>query len=381
MENSFIGIDLSFVRPDHKNGGTETFIKNLMHGFERIGVSNQIRYFIHEDVYEEYKREYKKSKFIVYKIKGNHKFRMLYFQTFCLSRLVNKYQIKLVYEPSYASGLRIKTKYKVASNPEDLQHKFYPQYFGKLQRLYINTMVWLTFKKSNKVIAISKYAEGTFHQFYPDMLNGKTETLYLPVRFYEGNSTKIDGIEGKYILSVNAIRKNKNLITLVKAYERICERIEEKLVLVGVKLDETDALSMYIKEHKLNNKVTFTGYVSDSQLKWLYENASVFVTASLYEGFGMTPVEAMGYGCPVISSKDTSLYEVTKGVAEYYEPTMDDEVLSKTIMDVVSGKRRIDMKKNKILMRETYDIETISRKYFECFNGIISCENEINVFD
>lgn len=367
MERYNIGIDLSFVRPDHKNGGTETFMKNLMHGFENIGVSDRIVYFIHEDIYKDYSEEFKNSHFLGNTTKGNHKFRMLYFQTFALPRMVKKYQIELVYEPSYVSGLRTKTKYKVVSNPEDLQHKFYPQNFGKLQRLYINLMVWLTFKKSCKVIAISKYAEETFHQFYPRLLIGKTETLYLPVRFYEGSSEKVDRINGRFILSVNALRKNKNLITLIKAYENIKDQIEEDLILVGPAIDDSNALSLYIKEHELEDRVRFTGFVTEAQLKWLYENASMFVTTSLYEGFGMTPVEAMGYGCPTISSKNTSLYEVTKGLAVYYEPTMNDTNLSKTMLDVLLGKVDIDTEYNKRVMRETYDLDIISKKYFDAF--------------
>lgn len=371
VEKNLIGIDLSFVRPDHKNGGTETYVKNLMHGFEELGVSGNIVYFIHKDIYEDYKKEFIKSKFIIYSGKGSHKIRMLLFQTFSIPKLVKNKKIKLVFEPTYTSGLRWKCNYPIVSNPEDLQFKFYPEYFNKIRWIYINLMTWLTFRKSDYVISISKYVDGTLHQFYPKLLKGKTRTLYLPVRYTEKDPISVNGINCKFILSVNALRKNKNLITLIKAYEKISDYIDEKLVLVGIKQNDTDDLSTYVKKHNMGNKVIFTGFISDEQLRWLYENASLFVTSSLYEGFGMTPVEAMGYGCPVISSKDTSLYEATKGLAVYYEPTEDENALGKKILDVLNGRLSVDTEKNRRAVREAYDLRVISKEYYDFFTSII----------
>nr|WP_288886127.1 glycosyltransferase family 1 protein [uncultured Blautia sp.] len=368
-----IGIDLSFVRPDHKNGGTETYVKNLMHGFETIGVCDDIVYFIHEDIYRDYKKEYPKSKFIIYKGKGNHKLRMIMFQTFMLPKLVKKYGVKLVYEPTYTSGLRLKCDYFVVSNPEDLQFKFYPEYFGKIRWWYINIMMWITFRKSDCVIAFTEYVEKTLHQFYHKLLKGKTKTLYLPIRFIldGAGSEKVDGIDYRYVLSVNALRKNKNLITLLKAFEKIADKVEEKLVFAGIKQDDADSLLQYVETHNLKDKVVFLDFITDIQLKWLFENASVFVTPSLYEGFGMSPVEAMGYGCPTISSMETSLKEVTEGRAIYYEPAKDYNVLADKIEKVLNNKILIDIQANKDAMRKKYEICTVSKDYYDFFRKII----------
>lgn len=361
-----IGIDLSFIRPDHKNGGVETYVRNLMSGFEEIGVSGKIVYFIRDEIYEDYRRDFLHSHFCVYQARGKHKAGMLAFQTFGIPRLVRRYKLPVVFFPSYTSGLGPLNGCKVFVNPHDLQHKYYPENFSLFQKIYRNLTYGLSFVKCSHVIAISEYVEKTLYECYPHILHGKVYQIYNPIRFCETRE-RADMADFPYILSVNARRKNKNLITLLKAYRKISDRISQKLVLTGIKMNDGDILEKYVKLHSLENKVVMAGFVSDEQLAWMYEHADLFVTPSLYEGFGMTPVEAMGYGCPVISSKDTSLYEVTKGMAVYYEPSTDENVLAEKMLAVLHGKIQVNQDRNRKAMREAYDYRHISEAYYRFF--------------
>ena len=118
------------------------------------------------------------------------------------------------------------------------------------------------------------------------------------------------------------------MITLVKAFDRISDRVPHQLVIVGCKGNGMDSIREYLKSRHLDSRVLFTDYIEDSQLSWLYGHADLYVTTSLYEGFGMTPVEAMGRGIKTICSTATSLPEVTMKAANYYEPAEDDEILA-----------------------------------------------------
>lgn len=363
-----IGIDLSFIRPDHKNGGVETYIRNLMAGFEKTGASREIVYFIHRDVCREYRKEFAGSSFCVHRTGGGHKAGMLLFQTFGIPALAGKYRLAAVFFPSYASGLWPFGSCRIIVNPHDLQHVYCPGNFSALQRIYRKLVYGVSFIKCSCAVAISEYAADTMHECYPRILNGKVHRIYNPVRFCD-EYEKAEGIDFPYILSVNALRKSKNLVTLLKAYRKIAGRVEHKLVLAGMEADGGKALEDYIKRNRLEEKVVMTGYVSGAQLAWLYENAALFVTPSLYEGFGMTPVEAMGHGCPVVSSKETSLYEVTKGLAEYYEPATDENALARAMMSVLGGKVKPDRDKIRRIMRETYDYRRIAEEYYKLLSG------------
>ena len=89
-----IGIDLSFIRPDHKNGGTEAVMKNLIKGFEELKSSGKITddfiYFIHRDIYEDYHKDFPNLVYRIYDTKLPHALRMIKFQTFDLPKLSAK---------------------------------------------------------------------------------------------------------------------------------------------------------------------------------------------------------------------------------------------------------------------------------------------------
>ncbi len=115
-----------------------------------------------------------------------------------------------------------------------------------------------------------------------------------------------------YILYVGTIQPRKNLDTLIEAYHRLkgSGEITEKLVIVGRKGWLYEGLFARIRELNLDDEVIFTGFVPDAELPFIYDGARVFVYLSLFEGFGLPPLEAMACGVPVVTSDTTSLPEV-----------------------------------------------------------------------
>ncbi|UHA71648.1 glycosyltransferase family 4 protein [Paenibacillus sp. 481] len=115
-----------------------------------------------------------------------------------------------------------------------------------------------------------------------------------------------------YILFVGTIEARKNLTTLLQAYHSLVSNHQSdiKLVIVGAKGWKTSSLYQYIETHRLEDKVVFTGYVSDEDLPFIYNGATLFAMPSWYEGFGLPLVEAMKCGVPVIGSNTSSIPEV-----------------------------------------------------------------------
>lgn len=105
----------------------------------------------------------------------------------------------------------------------------------------------------------------------------------------------------KYILSVATLEPRKNLITLIRAFKLISEDYPDlKLILVGKKGWQYDNILKEVETCK--HKIIVTGHLNEDDLKLSYKNAEAFVFPSLYEGFGMPPLEALTLGCPVIAS-------------------------------------------------------------------------------
>ncbi|HMK53515.1 MAG TPA: glycosyltransferase family 1 protein, partial [Methanobacteriaceae archaeon] len=129
------------------------------------------------------------------------------------------------------------------------------------------------------------------------------------------------GIVDPFILFVGTLEGRKNIPTILKAFHKLKKKgINHKLVLVGMKGWNLDDIFESIKHLNLQDEIIFPGYVPESDLVKLYNLADVFVYPSLYEGFGLPPLEAMSCGCPVLTSNVSSLPEVVKDAGITLDP-------------------------------------------------------------
>jgi glycosyltransferase involved in cell wall biosynthesis len=130
------------------------------------------------------------------------------------------------------------------------------------------------------------------------------------------------GIKDPYILGLGTLQPRKNFSTLIRAYNQLARehQILHKLVIAGGKGWLYDDIFDTVKELGLEERVLFTGFVDDEHLPALYRGAELFAFPSLYEGFGIPIIEAMGCGTPVVTSTSSSLPEVAGDAALCVNP-------------------------------------------------------------
>lgn len=129
------------------------------------------------------------------------------------------------------------------------------------------------------------------------------------------------GVGEKFLLYVGTIEPRKNLITLVLAFEQVFSRHGDlQLVIAGRRGWIVEELFNYVSRSAIAKNVIFTGYLTDEELRDLYSGCHVFISPSLYEGFGLPPLEAMACGAPVIASDIASHREVLAGNARLVSP-------------------------------------------------------------
>jgi glycosyltransferase involved in cell wall biosynthesis len=129
-------------------------------------------------------------------------------------------------------------------------------------------------------------------------------------------------LDHRFMLYVGNIKPHKNLVRVVEALDRLRKRGFDDLTLliIGDEISKLPALRRAVHRHKLHKHVRFLGYLPDDTLAILYRLAAVFVFPSLYEGFGLPPLEAMACGLPVVTSNVSSLPEVTGDAAVLVDP-------------------------------------------------------------
>ncbi|MBR0093241.1 MAG: glycosyltransferase family 4 protein, partial [Lachnospiraceae bacterium] len=140
-----------------------------------------------------------------------------------------------------------------------------------------------------------------------------------------------------YFLFVSTIEPRKNLITLLKAYERFMEntRQETDLVLAGRMGWKTNEFSEALRQHAYRNRIHVIGYVDEEKKKTLLKHAEALLYPSLYEGFGLPVLEAMQCGLPVITTRVSSMPEVGGDAALYVEHPTDPDELARQMEHIV----------------------------------------------
>jgi alpha-1,3-rhamnosyl/mannosyltransferase len=155
-----------------------------------------------------------------------------------------------------------------------------------------------------------------------------------PKQIAEDNPIKID----KYVLAVATNEPRKNFHRLIRAYAKLPQELKREypLVIVGRAGWKVTGIDRLLEELQLKGNVFITGFVEENILAHLFKNASLFCYPSLYEGFGLPPLEAMFYGAPVLTSSVSSLPEIVGDSAYLVDPYSIDDIsqgMNKLLVD------------------------------------------------
>lgn len=145
------------------------------------------------------------------------------------------------------------------------------------------------------------------------------------------------GVTRDFLLTVGTIEPRKNVGALVRAFANILRRNPRpdlQLVIAGNKGWLTSDFFSEVERSGVTDQIVFTGYLFDDDLRALYSSCLLFIYPSIYEGFGLPPLEAMACGAPVIVSRIPVLMETTQGAVAYFDPASDDD-LTRTIVELM----------------------------------------------
>jgi alpha-1,3-rhamnosyl/mannosyltransferase len=237
---------------------------------------------------------------------------------------------------NYVSMPLIKRRKKVVV-VYDLSFLDVPEYAHPINLKYLQRFCPPSVKSADIVITISEFTKQRLQHYFPD-LTAKIVVTPIPPQQNEigvkeiGGRLEELGVKAKgYILYMGTVEPRKNLETLMQAYVKLSPEIKNKysLVIAGGKgwKDESILKSLKRCQDEGHNIIT-TGYVSSAEKSALYANASCFVLASHYEGFGMPLLEAMQHDIPVISSDIPVFHEVAASAALYFDKESSDELCS-----------------------------------------------------
>lgn len=234
----------------------------------------------------------------------------------------------------------------------DLSQYHIPAKYDLFRMFYIKRILPFCVRRANQLIAVSGSTMNDLIRFWkipPEKIriiyNGYDHKLYNCEERAEPQLAAAGGTEKEYILYISRIEHpGKNHLNLIKAYETLPENIRNKydLLLAGSFWQGSEPVKRYAEQSFCRDSIKFTGYIENSALPSLYRNASLYAFPSLFEGFGLSLLEAMASGVPVICSNNSSLAEVAGEAALKFDPLSVHQIMK--CMESVLSDRSLRIK-------------------------------------
>ena len=236
----------------------------------------------------------------------------------------------------------------------DCIHLRFPQYLpNRAGVVYAKWMMRSAAHKAKRILTVSQASKDDILS-YLDVPASKVEVIYnaLDERLATTPTDEDLGrvrdrflLNAPFVLYAGNIKPHKNVDRLIQAFAAVRERVpgELKLLIIGDELSKYPNLRRLVHRYHLHPHVRFLGFVPDETLAALYRMASVFVFPSLYEGFGLPPLEAMAAGAPVVTSNVSSLPEVVGDAALLIDPLNPQAIADAIVRVLTDDSLRADL--------------------------------------
>ena len=335
-----IGIDLKYVRSYRKGGnlGDEMVHRNLLQHVGASDTRNTYRLYLNPHVNPAVLGAQPRSNVCTVKMPFFHTHSALR-NTVSLPMELRKHPVDLFHgSASLPLGFRGRSVLTMWEFSPLLFPEYFPRYVNVTRRIAYRRAV----KSADHIITGTRFMKQEIVRYF---LIPEDKVSVIPLGVEDRFLQSVDAerraavraryhIPDRYILTVGDLYPKKNIRRLIRSFQQLRTRLglEEELVIVGSPIWKTREIQELDLRH-----TRFAGYVEDDDLPALYQGATAFVFASLYEGFGIPVLEAMASGLPMALSGNTSFPELAGDGATYFDPESETEI-GKAIEQVVSNR-------------------------------------------
>jgi glycosyltransferase involved in cell wall biosynthesis len=343
-----IGIDIRTL--SFRKGGISQYTYSLLKNLVRIDSSNVYYLFNFNKSPYDWDTFRSNVREIILRLPQRYNLNAVW-ENILVPAAVNKFGIDLWFGPDFVIPRNLKIPSIVTVH--DLLFKELLKTHNNRTLKRLSTKIRYSIKKAHRVIVPSSFTRDVVQEEY----NIETKKIAIipeaaDERFHTIREKAVlqrvlerYGIRFPYILFAGETSRRKNLIGLLHAYHilKTANNLgNRKLLIVGKRTIDTAQAIQAINRLNLSSDVVFTGYIADDDLPFLYNGSDIFVFPSLYEGFGIPPLEAMQCGTPVAASCLTAVPEVVGEGALLFNPNDDRDIADK-IDQIINNK--INVKK------------------------------------
>ncbi len=273
---------------------------------------------------------------------------------------------------------------KVVITIHDLVAWLYPTRHNFKATIIERLTLPFAIKKITKAIAVSENTKRDLHHFFPK-IQGKVEVIpcaastnFTPLTSEEKEHFRArHHLPEHFILAVGTLEPRKNFITLIKAFAEVQKNHSEYvLIIIGGKGWYFEKIFKTVRDLGAEDSVIFAGYVDEDNLAGYYNTATCLVFPSLYEGFGIPPLEAMKSGCPVIASNTSSIPEVVGTSAILISPSSVAELAAAIEKVIDEPELQKELHEKGLAQAEKFSWHTSAEKVYNA----LTCSQPLTTF-
>jgi glycosyltransferase involved in cell wall biosynthesis len=376
-----IAIDARFVV--HPRRGIGKYAQMLVRHLAEIDAENEyILYVDREDVEQALPR---KANFAVKRLAPAN---YLLWEQIALPLQARKDAVEILHCTGNTAPLFLDRRIRLISTIHDVMYlKDYSEvprsasWYQRAGRFYRKVVVPRTAGNLSMVLTVSEFSRRDIMNHIPDLDGGKIRAIHEAandrfVRLDKASALeKVRqryGVEGRYILTLGALDPRKNTELVIREYItlRRSNKIDEKLVIVGIPNWENTRFNGIAQQSPYRKDILFTDFVSEEDLVFLYNGATLFLYPSSYEGFGIPPLEAMACGVPVITSNTTSIPEIVGDAAVLINPNNGEELRAALQGLLVDESRRQTLSVRGLEQAKKYSWRGMAEETLEVYRSV-----------
>lgn len=239
----------------------------------------------------------------------------------------------------------------------------------RTKQLVYGRVVKRVARESAAILTPSKFVKQDVAQYANISLNKIAVTYEAADRITEPPEPIARLKDKQFIMYVGRATPHKNLARLVEAFAVLNKKYPDLMLALAGKMDANyKKIEALATEKRLAHRVVFTDFVSEGELRWMYENTAAYVFPSLSEGFGLPTLEAMVQGAPVVCSNATCLPEINGDAAVYFDPKITFDIAKKTSSVLSDSKLRGQLIRLGKLQAAKYSWREMAKRTLEIYN-------------
>ncbi len=263
----------------------------------------------------------------------------------------------------------------------DCIHLMFPQYLpNRVAHGYARASIEMAARRATRVLTVSESSKRDILRFV-DADPAKIDVIYNAYDERFGLEPREEDVvrlreryqlHDRFVLYAGNVKPHKNLERLIEAFHLVRRRglDDLKLVMIGDEISKYAALKRAVHQHQLHKYVRFFGYLPEDTLAIMYRLAGVFVFPSLYEGFGLPPLEAMASGTPVVTSNLSSLPEVAGNAAILVDPYDPESIADGMYRVLTDPVLQADLRRKGLARARQFSWQDSARRVREIYEAV-----------